>query len=142
MATKADFTEDEWKSLQQGVTGSAMLVSLADRDFTDTFGEVGALTKYLQGQQVAAPSDLLRGVASTRSTGFGLFTSPANLRSETMTALQTAVTTLGAKAPEEVEGYRGLVLGASQAVAAAKGGGESAVETETLAAIRQALGSS
>ena len=31
MATKADFTEDEWKALQQGVTGSAMLVSLADR---------------------------------------------------------------------------------------------------------------
>jgi hypothetical protein len=140
MATKADFTEAEWKSLQQGVTGSAMLVSLADRDFTDTFGEVGALTKYLQGQQVAASTDLLRGVASTHSTGFGLFTSPEHLRTETMTALQSAVSTLGTKAPEEVDGYRGLVLGASEAVAAAKGGGTSAVETETLTAIRQALG--
>jgi hypothetical protein len=141
MATKADFTEDEWKALQQGVTGSAMLVSLADRDFTDTFGEVGALAKYLQGQQVAASTDLLRSIASTHSTGFGLFTSPANLQAETMTALQTAVATLGAKAPDELEGYRGLVLGASQAVAAAKGGGENDVETQVLAAVRQALGS-
>ena len=27
MATKADFTEEEWKALQKGVTGSGMLVS-------------------------------------------------------------------------------------------------------------------
>ena len=53
MATKADFSEAEWSALQKGLTGSAMLVSLADRDFTDTFGEVGAMTKFLQGQQLA-----------------------------------------------------------------------------------------
>ena len=27
MAGKADFTEDEWKELQQGVTGAGLLVS-------------------------------------------------------------------------------------------------------------------
>ncbi len=37
MAGKADFTEDEWKELQQGVTGAGMLVSTAHRDFTDSF---------------------------------------------------------------------------------------------------------
>ena len=39
MAGKTDFTEDEWKNLQQGVTGAGMLVSAAHRDFTDSFGE-------------------------------------------------------------------------------------------------------
>src|SRR5262245_42807923 len=34
MATKADFTEDEWKALQRGVTGAGMLVSVSDTDFT------------------------------------------------------------------------------------------------------------
>ena len=42
MATKADFTEDEWEAMRKGVTGAGMLVSIGDRDFTDTFGEVGA----------------------------------------------------------------------------------------------------
>ena len=52
------WTLAEGPILEKGVTGSAMLVSLADRDFTDTFGEVGAMTKYLSGQQVAATSQL------------------------------------------------------------------------------------
>ena len=32
MATKADFTEDEWKALQRGVTGAGALVSVSDRE--------------------------------------------------------------------------------------------------------------
>ena len=35
MAGKADFTEDEWKELQQGVTGAGLLLSTAHWDFTD-----------------------------------------------------------------------------------------------------------
>jgi hypothetical protein len=33
MATKADFTEDEWHALQKGVTGAGMLVSVSDADW-------------------------------------------------------------------------------------------------------------
>ena len=47
MAGKADFSEDEWDALQKGVTGAGMLVSVADRDFTDSFGEASALAKQL-----------------------------------------------------------------------------------------------
>ncbi len=43
MAGKADFTEDEWKNLQQGVTGAGLLVSAAHRDFTDSFGEASTV---------------------------------------------------------------------------------------------------
>ena len=32
MAGKADFTEGEWHTLQQGVTGAGLLVSLAPAD--------------------------------------------------------------------------------------------------------------
>lgn len=42
MATKVDFTEDEWETLRQGITGAGMLVSIGVRDFTDTFGERSA----------------------------------------------------------------------------------------------------
>lgn len=140
MAIKTDFTEPEWSALQKGLTGSAMLVSLADRDFTDTFGEVGAMTKYLQGQQVAGSSELIRELAKTHGTGFGLTTGPDKMRAETMAGLQAGLAALAAKAPDELDGYRQLVLGVSQAVAEAKGGGTGPAESAMLEAIRTALG--
>ena len=138
MATKADFTDGEFAALQKGVTGSAMLVSLSDRDLSDTFGEVGALAKFLQGQQVAGPSDLIREVAKTHGSGFGFGTSPDKMRAETMAALTTARTALAAKAPDEAPAYRALVLGAAQVVADAKGG-VTPVETAMLEEIGHAL---
>ena len=139
MAKKTDFTDDEWTALQRGVTGSAMLVSLADRDFTDTFGEAGAMAKFLQGQQVAQASELIREVVNTHGTGFGLTTSPENLRAETMNALETAITTLRAKAPDDLDAYRQTVLGVAQAVGDAKGG-LTAVETAMIEEIRKVVG--
>jgi hypothetical protein len=138
MATKGDFSEGEWAALQKGLTGSAMLVSLSDRDFTDSFGEVGALAKYLQGQQVAGSSELIRDIAKTHGTGFGFGTSPDKMRAETMAALETSRTALTAKAPDEVPAYRELVLGAAQAVADAKGG-VTPVESAMLDEVRKAL---
>jgi hypothetical protein len=139
MATKADFTEDEWHVLQRGMTGSGMLVSLSDRDLTDSFGEAGAMGKYLAGAQVASASPLVRDLAKTHGTGFGLTASPDKVRAETIEALRTSVATLTAKAPDELDAYRQLVLGLSQAVAEAKGG-EKPVEATMIGEIREALG--
>ena len=140
MATKTDFTKAEWDALEQGITGSGMLVSLADRDFTDSFGEAGAMAKYLQGQQVAGTSQLMRELAKTHGTGFGLGTSPEKMRAGTFAALQSSVQVLTTKAPDEVDGYRQLVLGLAQTVAEAKGGGVAPVESTMVAEIRAALG--
>jgi hypothetical protein len=138
MATRSDFTEAEWAALAKGVTGSGMLVSLSDRDLSDTFGEVGAMTKYLAGQQVASTSELVRELAKTHGTGFGLTASPDRVRSETLGALRSSVATLRAKAPDELEPYRALVLGLAQAVGEAKGG-LAPVEGATIDAIRAAV---
>lgn len=139
MATRSDFTDEEWATLQKGITGSAMLVSLSDRDFTDTFGEVGAMAKFLASQQLAAPTEVTRELAKTKGSGFGFGTSPDKLRTETEAALRGAVATLTAKAPDELGPYRDLVTGVAQTVAAAKGG-VVPVETQMLDAIRAALG--
>ena len=80
------------------------------------------MAKYLAGQQVAASSELMRVLAKTHGTGFGLTASPERMRTETMDALRSSVATLEAKAPTEVEPYRQLVLGVAEAVAEAKGG--------------------
>ena len=139
MTTKTDFTEPEWAALQKGITGSGLLVSLSDRDLSDTFGEVGAMAKYLSGQQVAGSSELIRELAKAHGTGFGLTTSAERVRSETLDALRSSVATLQAKAPTELEPYRQLVLGVAEAVAGAKGG-EVPVELEMIKQIREGLG--
>jgi hypothetical protein len=138
VATRQDFTDEEWAALQKGLMGSGMLVSVSDRDLTDTFGEAGALGMYLAGQ-VAATSELIRELAKTRGTGFGITASPDQVRDETMAALATAVPALQAKAPDDVAAYRELVLGLARAVADAKGG-EVHVEREVIEAIESALG--
>ena len=139
MATKQDFSETEWATLQKGITGSGMLVSLSDRDFTDSFGEAGAMGKYLSGQQLTGATDLIRELAKVRGTGFGLTTPPDRLRNETIAAVTASVELLKAKSPDDVEPYRALVLGLADAVAQAKSG-TSAVETAAIDQIREALG--
>jgi tellurite resistance protein len=121
MAGKADFTEDEWKELQQGVTGAGMLVSTAHRDFTDSFGEASTVAKQLAAHR-ESESQLVRELSGTHGTGFGLVASPKEVVEGTINALGAAVAVLGEKAPDELEPYRGLVLDVATAVAEAKGG--------------------
>ena len=87
MAGKADFTEDEWKTLSKGVTGTGMLVSLAHKDFTDSFGEATALAKEMANQHTHNQSQLVRELGGTRGTGFGITASPAKVQAETIAAL-------------------------------------------------------
>ena len=142
MATKQDFSEPEWDALHKGVMGAGMLVSVADRDFTDSFGEVGALAKFLGEQRSTSTSTLVRDLGSAHGTGFGLMTSPDKLEAETLESLRSAVATLQAKAPDEVGPYRELVLGAAEKVAEAKGGGVQPTEAAAIEKVKEALGSS
>jgi len=139
MATKADFTETEWETIQKGVTGAGMMVSLSDRDFTDSFGEAKALSKYLVGQRTESPSTLVRDIAAVHGTGFGFGTSPDKLEGETLAALRDSIELLAQKAPDERDAYRQLVLGVSNHVAEAKGGVKEN-ETTAIAKITEALG--
>ena len=139
MATKSDFTDEEWEAIQKGVTGAGMLVSGADRDFTDSFGEASALAKALAKEREQSPSALMREVAAVRGTGFGFVASPKEVESETMASLATATAAIAAKAPEETDAYRQLVLRVADAVAEAKSGIE-AGETAALDRIRAAVG--
>ena len=139
MATRNDFTDAEWKALVKGLVGAGMLVSMSDRDLSDSFGEAGAMAKYIAGQHVAAASGLVREITNRPGNPFGFTASPDKVRNETMQALAEAIAALNAKAPDELQPYRDVVLGVSHAVAAAKGGGESAVETEMIEQITTAI---
>jgi hypothetical protein len=139
MASKTDFSEQEWKAMQKGVTGAGFLVSISDRDFTDTFGEAGALAKHLAEEHEKSNSELIRELAATHGSGFGLTASPQEVEQETVDSLHSAIATLESKAPDEVDAYRQLVLGVAERVANAKSG-VAASETAAIEKIKQALG--
>jgi hypothetical protein len=139
VATKSDFTEEEWKTMQKGVTGAGMLVSVGDPDFTDSFGEASALAKYLAEQQRTSGSVLIRDLAHVRGTGFGLTASREKAETETVDALRSSAATLQAKAPDELAAYQELVIGIAEHVARAKTGVKPN-ETDAITKIKEAVG--
>jgi hypothetical protein len=139
MATKTDFTDEEWESMHRGLTGAGMFVSTSDPGFMDSFGEASALAKHLRSEGENNSNQLAREVAQVHGTGFGITSSREKVQTETLDSLRAAVATLTAKAPDDVDAYRQLVVGTAEAVAEAKGG-VSAAETGALDQIKEALG--
>jgi hypothetical protein len=138
VATKADFTEEEWKTLQEGITGAGMLVAVSEPGFFDTFKEANAMAKHLSEAHRRSDNELVREVASGHERPFGLTASPAEVEKATTDSLHSAVAALSAKAPDDLPAYRQLVLDVAESVAeAAKGVG--ADETQALEVIRSAL---
>jgi hypothetical protein len=138
MAQKSDFTDEEWGQLRKGATGAGLLVSVSDRSFFDSFKEAGSLAKHLAGGR-SGSSELIRELASERGMGFGVTSSPQEIESEALEALRSAVATLEAKAPDEVEAYKSFVLDLAEGVGKAAGGGDEA-ESGAVEKIRSALG--
>jgi len=139
MATKADFTDDEWATLQRGLTGSGTLVALVDRGFFDTFKESGSLAKHLAKAHTSSPSALVRDIAKAHGTGFAMSAKPDEIESGTLDALRSSVALLTAKAPDDLAEYRATVVDVAEAVSAAAKGGDD-VEAAAIAKIRQAVG--
>jgi hypothetical protein len=139
MATKADFTEVEWETLEKGVTGAGFWMTIADRGFFDTFKEAGAMTKHLAQAKQSSESTLVRDLGGTKGTGFGWRSSPEDVETQTTAALGQAVEILEVNAPDELDAYRAFVLDVAESVGSAAKGGEAA-EAETLEKIRAALG--
>ena len=89
------------------------------------------------GDDLVAAIDRLfarTGVAPRGIRAIGVSVGPGGF-----TGLRTAVATLQAKAPDELEPYRQLVLGIATAVAEAKGGVVPSEDT-AIGLIREALG--
>jgi len=141
MATKSDFTPEEWEALQKGITGAGMFVAISDRGFFDTFKEANALAKHLTQARSASTSELVRELSTAHGNPFGVTASPAEIEQKTKETLQAGVAALEAKAPDEVPAYRQLVLDVAQSVAEAAGGGVAPTESKALETIRGALGS-
>jgi hypothetical protein len=139
MATKADFTDEEWKAMQEGIAGAGMYVATVDRGFFDSFKEASALAHHLREAHEHSDSVLIRDLATGHDRPFGMTSSPAEIEQSTVATLQQALAALEAKSPEDLPAYRKLVIEVAESVAeAAKG--VSPQENQALDHIRAALG--
>jgi hypothetical protein len=138
MATKDDFTQDEWEAMQKGITGAGMLVAISDRGFFDTFKEASALAKHLSEAHSKSDNPLVRELADAHGNPFGMTASPAEVEKGTIDSLHAAVAALEAKSPDDLPAYKQLVIDVAESVAeAAKGVAPS--EGDALNSIRSAL---
>jgi hypothetical protein len=141
MATRTDFTDEEWKAMQEGITGAGLFVALVDRGFFDSFKEANALAHHLRDAHEHNDSVLIRDLATGHERPFGMSSSPDEVEQSTVATIKQAVALLEAKSPEDLPAYRQLVLEVAQSVAeAAKG--VSSEENQALDHVRAALGSS
>jgi hypothetical protein len=139
MATRADFTDEEWKAMQEGIAGAGMYVATVDRGFFDSFKEASALAHHLREAHEHSDSVLIRALATGHDRPFGMTSSPAEIEQSTVATVQQAVAALEAKSPEDLPAYRKLVVEVAESVAeAAKG--VSPQENQALDHIRAAVG--
>jgi hypothetical protein len=145
MTTKADFTPEEWDLVLEGPPAAGLIVSTAERG--GTFREAFSIAKaYTEARKQHGASQLLDEIVSAKpEVDRGRFASFEELKEHGLGKIREAVALLEQKAtPEEVEDYKGFVLGVAERVADAKTeeGDQPATESERAATeeIAAALG--
>lgn len=142
MTGKADFTEEEWKTVLEGPPSAGLVVILSDRggSIRETFSMAKA---YTEARKQHGESQLLDEVVSAKPemdrTRAG---SPEELKQHNLDNVRQAVSLLRAKAgEEEVDEYKKFIVGLAEHVAEARKEGFMGLSGERVSdAERAAIG--
>lgn len=119
MASKADFTAEEWKLVLEGPPSAGMLVITAQRGGTlrETFTMAKA---YAEARQLHGQSELLDEIVAAKPVvDHTRYHSPEELQERCLAHLRDAVALLAAKAtPAEREEYQQFIVNLAEKVAA------------------------
>jgi hypothetical protein len=146
MTTRSDFTEQEWDLLREGPPTAGLITLTAAHG--GTFRESLAIGKaYAAAHEHPGESELVDAlVAAKPKVDHTRYHSPEELREHGLQHLRDAVDLLRHKAtPDELDGYRRLVLGLAEAVAGAHSEGGASIsdpERRALGEIAESLGAS
>ena len=141
MATKTDFTADEWQTLRWAVTDTMMYLSMADPGFWDMFKEANAAAHYMAAAKQTSESALVRELAADVKAKRDKEVSgnPTDVSGEVIERVNEAVKIVSGKAPEDLEGFKTFIIGVAKATAeAAKG--TATTEAQAIAKLEAALG--
>ena len=121
MTGKADFTEEEWKTVLEGPTSAGTIVIVSDRggSIRETFSMAKA---YTEARKEHGESELLDDLANAKpEMDHTRYHSPEELKEGSLKHITEAVELLKAKAtPEELEEYKKFIVGLANRVAEAR----------------------
>jgi hypothetical protein len=130
MATKADFTPEQWEALAFALTDTMMFVTMANgTHFWESMSETTAAARYLVEQAKTSPSTLVRDVATDAGRHRDKTVNAQDIETVTLDRVAFALSVVNAVAPDEAEAFKALVLGVADAAAEAKNGIDDAEET-------------
>lgn len=141
MATKADFTPEEWEVLQWAVADTMAYVSIADPGMWDSFTEASGAARYIAEAKANSASLLVRDLAGNLRAGRDkeVMANPADMAGEVAERVAEASKLIAEKAADELDAFKRFILGIAEATAEAKKGvGEN--ERAAIEKIRAALG--
>jgi hypothetical protein len=120
MASKADFTTEEWKLILEAPPSAGMIVVTAQRG--GSFRETIAIAKsYVEARKQHGQSELLDEIVAAKpERDHTHYHSPEDLKEAGLQHLRESILLLKDKAtPEDVDEYRRFIVTLSQHVAAA-----------------------
>jgi hypothetical protein len=138
MTGKADFTEEQWKSVLEAPPSAGLIVLTAQRG--GTFRETFAIAKsYAEARQQHGQSELLDEVVSAKpAMDHTRYHSPEEVREHGLQHIRDAVSLLEQKAtPQEVDDFRRFVVTLAENVANAHREGDAAVSDTEHAAVEE-----
>jgi len=143
MATKDDFSPEEWEAISDGPVYAGMMTITASKG--GTFRETFSMSKaWAEARQRQGEGELLDAVVAEKPKLDNKPGSAIELHNAGLQMLQRAVDAIKAKSPDELDDYRGFVTGLAQRVAEAHeehGERVSSGEASVLGEISDALGS-
>lgn len=140
MATKADFTDVEWQTLQWAVADTMAYLSMADPGFWDMFKEANAAAHYIAAAKETSESMLVRELSADIKTkrDKAVSSNPTDVAGAVIDRVDEAVKIVAGKAPEDLDAFKGFIIGVAKATAeAAEGTGPT--EAAAIAKLEAAL---
>ena len=134
MSRMTDYSDEERDTVRSAAFGAMLLVSKADPGFFAMFKESMAGSKTL-----AKASPELRELLKSGGMPSPPKGKPEEIDKAVLTSVEQAVAILQEKGPDEVEGFKALIVDACDKVAEASKGVAPA-ETEAIGKVKSALG--
>jgi hypothetical protein len=139
MATKTDFTDEQWQELRFAVQDAMAFVAFANgAHFWETIKEATSTAKFIGSQVKESQSTLVRDLAGAGGTKHEKLnpSDPVAFEKSVMDTLADASKIVADTAPDELDAFKGFVIGVAQAAAEASG----AVDEKEQAAIDKIKG--
>ena len=141
MASRADFTDDEWRVLEMAVSDTMAWLTMSDPGFWEMFKEAKGAAKFISSVKVASESLLVRQLADElkMKRDKALSANPTDMASEVIARVGDAAAIVANKAPDDLPAFKEFIVGVAKATAeAAEGVGPS--EAAAIAKLEAALG--